>query len=203
MMLRRTCGVGMFAQTSKPCSLQRRYVRGTLVKRIPFATVLIALSLSPALSASAAPTEFHVSIPLQFGGHGAGEPERPATPAQIRAEKRLRLARYGLQLADAIVSAIGYRAYARCLSCLAYPGGGPLGSRPVSVANLSGDRPAESDPLIVPFSRGGIGSLALGALAYDLIDARIESDGRSSGAPRPICSKSARTCGVSRRGCRS
>jgi hypothetical protein len=42
------------------------------------------------------------------------------------------------------------------------------------VANLSGDRPAETDPLIAPFSRGGFASLALGTLAYDLVAGRIE-----------------------------
>jgi hypothetical protein len=144
------------------------------MKRNLFAALIALLSLLPALPAAAAPTAFRIAIPFHFGGSPAGEREPLATPAQITAEKRLRLARYGFQIADAIVSAIGYKAYARCLSCLAYPGGGPLGSAPLSVASVSGDRPAESDPLIQPFSHGGIASLALGALAYDLIDARIE-----------------------------
>jgi hypothetical protein len=131
-------------------------------------------SLSLPLPSDAAPTAFRIAIPLHFGGHAANEPVRLPTAAEIRTEKRLRLTRYGLQLADAIISAIGYRAYARCLSCLAYPGGGPLGSAPMSVANLNADRPAEANPLIQPFSGGGILSLALGAAIYDLIDARIE-----------------------------
>src|SRR5450755_842613 len=121
------------------------------MKRNLFAALIALLSLLPALPAAAAPTAFRIAIPFHFGGSPAGEREPLATPAQITAEKRLRLARYGLQIADAIVSAIGYKAYARCLSCLAYPGGGPLGSAPLSVASVSGDRPAESDPLIQPF----------------------------------------------------
>jgi hypothetical protein len=133
-----------------------------------------ALSLSLAFPAAAAPTALRIAIPLHFGGHATNEASRLPTADEIRAEKRLRLTRYGLQLADAIVSAIGYRAYARCLSCLAYPGGGPLGSAPVSMADFNADRPAEADPLIQPFSRGGMMSLALGALAYDFADARIE-----------------------------
>lgn len=134
----------------------------------------LLLSLSLALPAVAAPTELSITLPLHFGGHTPTEPERLPTVAEIRTEHRLRFIRYGLQLADAIVSAIGYRAYARCLSCLAYPGGGPLGGAPVSVADLSGNRPAESDPIVAPFSRGGITTLALGTLAYDFVDARIE-----------------------------
>jgi hypothetical protein len=133
-----------------------------------------ALSLAPAVPAAAAPTAFRITLPLHFGGHAPNERSKLPTAAEIRAEKQLRITRYGLQLVDAIVSAIGYQAYARCLSCLAYPGGGPLGSAPVSMANLFGDRPAESDPLVQPFSRGGAMPLALGALAYDLVDARIE-----------------------------
>jgi hypothetical protein len=149
-------------------------VLGTAMKHQTFSVAFAMLILSLALPAGAAPTVFRIAFPLHFGGRAANEPSRLPTATEIRAEKRLRLTRYGLQLADAIVSAIGYRAYARCLSCLAYPGGGPLGSAPMSVANLSGDRPAESDPLVQPFSRGGIMSLALGALAYDVVDARIE-----------------------------
>jgi hypothetical protein len=124
--------------------------------------------------ACAAPTSFTISIPFHFGGHRGHEPEHVATASEVRAERRLRLMRYGSQLADTIVSAIGYHAYARCLSCLAFPGGGPRGSAPVSIATLEGNRPAEADPLIQPFSRGGFFSLALGALAYDAIDTHIE-----------------------------
>jgi hypothetical protein len=146
------------------------------MKRQTIAAVLVALlSLSAAMRpAVAAPTAFRISFPLNFGGHGSREPAPLATTAEIRAEKRLRLARYGFQIADAIISAIGYRAYAKCLSCLAYPGGGPLGSASVSVANFSGNRAAEADPLIQPFSNGGFLSLALGAMAYDFVDAHIE-----------------------------
>ncbi len=145
------------------------------MKRV-FIVAVITTLLSAAfmLPSFAAPTVFRISFPLHIGGHVGGERGHLATAAEMKMENRLRLARYGFQLADAIVSAIGYKAYARCLSCLAYPGGGPLGSAPLSVANLSGDRPAESDPLIQPFSRGGIVSLALGALAYDVADDRIE-----------------------------
>jgi len=149
-------------------------VHGLPGRRTAFAFCAAALSLALRVPAAAAPTAFRIMVPLHFGGHATNEPSQFATAAEIRAEKRLRMTRYGLQLVDAVVSAIGYRAYARCLSCLAYPGGGPLGSAPVSVANLNGDRPAESDPLIQPFSRGGMMPLALGALAYDFVDARIE-----------------------------
>jgi hypothetical protein len=150
-------------------------VPGISLRRRALESILAtALFLSFTTPAVAAPTAFRIVFPLHVGGHRIEEPSRLPTAAEIRAEKRLRLTRYGLQLADAIVSAIGYRAYARCLSCLAYPGGGPLGSAPVSAGTLSGDRPAESDPLIQPFSRGGILSLALGTLAYDFADARIE-----------------------------
>jgi hypothetical protein len=132
------------------------------------------LGLAPASPAAADPPALSITIPLYFGGHRAPAAQPAATAADIRAERRLRYARYGMQLADAIVSAIGYHAYARCLSCLAYPGGGPFGSRPVTVADFNANRPAESDPLIQPFSRGGFLSLSLGTLAYDLIDARVE-----------------------------
>ena len=142
--------------------------------RIVAAAGAAALGLCTMLNAVAAPTALSVTFPLRFGGPRVEEPARPPTAGEIRIERRLRLIRYGLQLADAIVSAIGYHAYTKCLSCLAYPGGGPAGSTALSVANLSRNRPAEVDPLIQPFSRGGIASLALGAFAYDVVDARIE-----------------------------
>jgi len=142
--------------------------------RIIAAAGAAVISTTSGLPATAAPTAFNVTFPLRFGGHRVHEPERIPTAVEVRTERRLRLARYGLQIADAIISAIGYRAYAKCLSCLAYPGGGPLGSAPFSVAGLSGNRPAEVNPLIQPFSRGGIASLALGTFAYDIVDARIE-----------------------------
>jgi len=145
------------------------------VKRKIIAAVGFAIgAVVCALPSVAAPTSFSITIPLMIGGHPVQARPHPATAADVRAERRLRLARYGIQLADAIVSAIGYHAYQRCLSCLAYPGGGPLGSSLFSVANLAGDRPAEVNPLIQPFSHGGFAALALGALGYDAIDARIE-----------------------------
>jgi hypothetical protein len=61
---------------------------------------------------------------------------------------------YLLVLVAAIVSAIGYRAYSKCLSCLAYRGGGPVGSVEMSVASFSDHRPAEANPLVQPFSKG-------------------------------------------------
>jgi hypothetical protein len=148
-------------------------------------TAAIVAALACLLSVSqafAAPTSVSITIPLTFGGHRAHEPQRFTTAGEIRTERRLRYARYGLQLADAIVSAIGYHAYARCLSCFAYPGGGPRGGVPVSIATFEGGRPAEADPLIEPFSRGGFGSLVVAALAYDALDARVE--GRWSVARR-------------------
>ncbi len=140
--------------------------------KIAAVAALVGWVASPG-PATAEPPSVNVMIPLTFGGGGHHD-SLPAAAADVRAEHRLRLIRYGLQLADAIVSVIGYRAYAKCLSCLAYPGGGPLGSRPVWIADFSGNRPAESNPFVAPFSRGGFASLSLGALAYDFIDARIE-----------------------------
>lgn len=125
---------------------------------------------APAVSA---PTSFRVTIPLRFGGH-RDEPARMPSAAELRTERRLRFVRYGFQIADAIVSAIGYHSYQKCLSCLAFPGGGPRGSAAFSAANINGGRPAEVDPLIQPLSGGGFASLALGTLAYDVVDTRIE-----------------------------
>lgn len=142
--------------------------------KVTVAVASAVFGLGAALPAAADPPALSITIPLYFGGHRAPAARPAPTAAEIRAERRLRYARYGMQVADAIVSAIGYHAYARCLSCLAYPGGGPLGSRPVTVADFNGNRPAESDPLVQPFSRGGFFSLSLGTLAYDLIDARVE-----------------------------
>jgi hypothetical protein len=156
----------------RTCGATFRVLR--MKRRIACAVGGAALSLALAVPAAAAPTVFRIAVPLHFGGRATNEPSQLPTAAEIRAEKRLRITRYSLQLVDAIVSAIGYHAYARCLSCLAYPGGGPLGTVPVSVADSNADKPAESDPLIQPFSRGGMMPLALGALAYDFVDARIE-----------------------------
>jgi hypothetical protein len=124
------------------------------------------VSIAPAATTNVALT---VSIPV-------GRPNSLRAPrgADERGERRLRLARYGAQLVDAVISAVGYHAYARCLSCLAYPGGGPLGARAVSMADFNGNLPAEGDPLVRPMAGGGILSLALGGLVYDLLDARIE-----------------------------
>jgi hypothetical protein len=145
-----------------------------MVRRILGALAAAVVTLSGSVSAVAAPTVISVTIPLSFGGHRGPAATRPVSPAEVRAEQRLRLMRYGLQLADAVISAIGYHAYARCLSCLAYPGGGPRGGAPLSVADFNGGRPAEVDPLVQPFSRGGFLSLAVGTVAYDVVDARIE-----------------------------
>lgn len=143
-------------------------------RKIFGALAAAVLSLAGSGNAVAAPTVIWVTIPLSFGGQRATAPARLPSAADVRAERRLRLVRYGLQFADAVVSAIGYHAYARCLSCLAYPGGGPRGGAPVGVADFNGGRPAEVDPLVQPFSRGGFLSLAVGTLAYDVADARIE-----------------------------
>lgn len=138
------------------------------------AVFIFVLWLAVLLPVGAAPTVITISIPLNFGGHTERASERLPSAAEVRAERRLRIARYAFQLADAIISAIGYRAYSKCLSCLAYPGGGPVGSVPMSVADVNGGRRAEVNPLVVPFSNGGIASLALGTLAYDLVDTQIE-----------------------------
>lgn len=144
-----------------------------MIRKILATLAAAIVGLSTGAGANAQPTVISLTIPLSFGSRRAPD-VLPASPADVRAERRLRLVRYGLQFADAVVSAIGYRAYARCLSCLAYPGGGPRGGAPVNVADFSGGRPAEVDPLVQPFSRGGFLSLAVGTLAYDLADARIE-----------------------------
>jgi hypothetical protein len=144
------------------------------MKKTIIAAVGFAVFLRASTPAHAAPTAFNITVPLTFGQHRARESEQLTRPSDVRAERRLRLLRYAFQIADAVVSAIGYHAYAKCLSCLAYPGGGPMGSTSFTVANLAGNRPAEVDPLVQPLSHGGVPSLALGALAFDVIDARIE-----------------------------
>jgi hypothetical protein len=142
--------------------------------RIIAAIAVVAFCSMRSQSTMAAQTALNITIPLSFGEHHVHEPAQAQTAADVRAERRLRMLRYGFQLADAIVSAIGYRAYAKCLSCLAFPGGGPVGSGTFGVRNLTDDRPAEVDPLIQPFSRGGLGTLAIATLAYDIADARVE-----------------------------
>jgi hypothetical protein len=135
---------------------------------------IVVSCLSVGSPARAAPTAISISIPLSFGGHAEHEPAPVASESDVRSERRLRITRYAFQVVDALISAIGYRAYRKCLSCLAFPGGGPVGSGPVSVADYSGNRPAEANPLVAPFSNGGILTLALGTLAFDFADARIE-----------------------------
>jgi hypothetical protein len=145
-----------------------------VISKILGASAIFVAGVSATSPAIAAPTQVSISIPLRFGEPGVHESRRTATAAEARAERRLRIVRYGLQLADAVISAIGYRAYGRCLSCLAYPGGGPNGSSALSIGTLNGNRPAETDPLVQPFSRGGFPALALSAFAFDVVDAHIE-----------------------------
>ncbi|MEO6990859.1 MAG: hypothetical protein ABI346_05720 [Candidatus Baltobacteraceae bacterium] len=89
-----------------------------------------------------------------------------------RFERRLRVVRLVAQIVDGLVSSAGYSRYARtCLSCIAFPRP-PVngGLRRTSALRF----PAEADPVVQPISHGGFAMLALGALAYDLIDARVE-----------------------------